>query len=201
MMLKVLTATLLLTSVLSSTDARPMESRSSSSSGILRGDELVSDIWSGVTVLAPRSDPIDVITGRFHLPDVPHNLRTTEAEAAFWVGISGDPLPQLVQAGVVMRVSKHGALTFHGFYEWYPDTARWVEDSQLDLHVGDEIEVSIWMLWEGREARILITNHTNGKYFEQRGFIISKSLRLRFYLARIPIHTIYSGTKQGLPNK
>ncbi|KAJ3822822.1 peptidase A4 family-domain-containing protein [Lentinula raphanica] len=178
MMLKVLTATLLLTSILFSTDAQPVESPPSANSP--NPVSVPRSSYAGITVSPPTLQRIDKVTGRFHLPQpVPLDPQTKFANTAFWVGISGYleypfQFKELVQAGVAMVASEKGDIAFQAFYEWHPDKEKWVEGSTLELHAGDEVEVSIEMKYNCREADILITNRTTGKHFKQDGIYPSR---------------------------
>ncbi|KAJ3819403.1 peptidase A4 family-domain-containing protein [Lentinula raphanica] len=172
MMLKVLAATLVLTSILFSTDARPTPPPLPPIDQLAHRDKTPEDIHSGVTVFSPEGERIVKATGRFRLPDIHPNLRTIGDQVAFWVGISGEPRPHLVQAGVVMYVAEEG-VKFHAFIEWFPDLAKWTPE--MDLEVGHEIEIMVRIEKGGRKATMYIKDHTTGKYLLLENFEHSDS--------------------------
>ncbi|KAJ3822821.1 hypothetical protein F5880DRAFT_1571680 [Lentinula raphanica] len=141
MMLKVLTAMLLSTSILFSTDARPApppeapppETPPSERKLIMPFEDSLSHATEfGILVPRPAGALIGEVTGRFRLPDIPPHLRTAGDDAAFWVGIPGTQSihgtnnveSQLIQAGVIMRVTEEGTVNYIPFVEWWPDSAR-----------------------------------------------------------------------------
>ncbi|KAJ3970863.1 hypothetical protein EV361DRAFT_914084 [Lentinula raphanica] len=181
MMLKVLTATLVLTSILFTSDARPtpppMPLPDKSRPPI---DISVQHIHAGVTVFTPLVPTFEESTlkqhiinasVRFRLPHIQPNPQNIGHQAMFYLGISGYPESgpvkggvapdtHVVQGGVTMYVTEEG-VRFHALVGFFPDRMSWTSD--LPFEVGHEIEIRIEIVESGLEAMIIIADITAKK--------------------------------------
>ncbi|KAJ3718698.1 hypothetical protein C8R42DRAFT_674322 [Lentinula raphanica] len=180
MMLKVLTATLVLTSILFTTDARPTPPKTPlpDESSTLIDISAVPHLHAGVTVFTPLvptheesklEQHIIKATVRFRLPDIQPNPQNIGHQVMFSLGISGypesGPVPggvdkdtHTVHAGVAMDVTKEG-VKFNALVGFLPDQMMWWAPD-FPFEVGHEVELQIEIVESGSEAMILIIDHT-----------------------------------------
>jgi hypothetical protein len=101
------------------------------------------------------SDPYDWVTGEWIVPAVTGESNKT-AYSAYWVGLDGDGLTDLVQAGTEQDVTNFNFLFFNITSTTYP---------------GDQIFTEVWMgnagsmpTLSGAFGVFLVMNLTNGSY-------------------------------------
>ena len=122
-----------------------------------------------------RTDPYDWITGSWHVPTVSGEL-WKKANSAYWVGLDGDNLTDLVQAGTeqdAITVLLFGQLTLSTYYAWtqfLPQQQFEQVIPNLAVRAGDEIYTEVWMgsaggdlSLSGSYGRFLVMNLTTGQ--------------------------------------
>jgi Peptidase A4 family len=121
------------------------------------------------------SDPYDWITGSWHVPTVTGEL-WKKANSAYWVGLDGDNLTDLVQAGTEqdgITVQLWGELELSTYYAWtefLPQQPLEQVIQNLPIRAGDEIYTEVWMGSAGGDlsltgpyGRFLVMNLTTGQ--------------------------------------
>jgi hypothetical protein len=123
------------------------------------------------------SDPYDWVAGEWNVPAVTGESNKT-AYSAYWVGLDGDGLTDLVQAGTEQEVTNFDFLfihitttTYYAWTEFLPQQPTEQVISGLAVNPGDQIYTEVWMGNAGSMPTLsgvfgvfLVMNLTRGEY-------------------------------------
>jgi hypothetical protein len=123
------------------------------------------------------SDPYDWVTGEWIVPAVTGESNKT-AYSAYWIGLDGDGLTDLVQAGTEQDVTIFNFVffnitssTYYAWTEFLPQQPTEQVISGLKVNPGDQIFTEVWMgnagsmpTLSGAFGVFLVMNLTNGSY-------------------------------------
>jgi peptidase A4-like protein len=135
-------------------------------------------VWGGRGPISFRfTDPYDWVTGTWRVPAVTGQLGLT-TYSNMWVGLDGDGVPDLVQAGteqdnVTFPQPNAGRLSLSSYYAWtefLPQQGTEQVITSLAVRPGDEVFTEVWMgdaagdlSLSGSFGRFVIINLTTGQ--------------------------------------
>jgi Peptidase A4 family len=135
-------------------------------------------VWGSRGPIAFRfTDPYDWVTGTWRVPAVTGQLGLT-TYSALWVGLDGDGVPDLVQAGTeqdntTLTLPFIGRLSLSSYYAWtefLPQQGTEQVITSLAVRPGDEVFTEVWMGSAGGDlslsgsfGRFVIINLTTGQ--------------------------------------
>jgi hypothetical protein len=106
-----------------------------------RGHEAAekSGNWCGVEVAAAAGESVSWVGGSWVVPNVSHPTKNKNYYSCHWVGIDGDGVSPLFQAGVECDVTGGDDRSFYAWYEWLPDMKTQVKIKNMKVNAGDYV--------------------------------------------------------------
>lgn len=128
--------------------------------------DLSSVRWSGAIVTAPEGASFNEVTSTIKVPSVTGPIDAAYSAYA-WIGIDGwDGLNNLFQAGLDVRGIEAADGTyepqFRGYFEWYPEEAKFFTTDELPLSSGDTLLVRI-VASSSTQGTVYLENERTGK--------------------------------------
>jgi Peptidase A4 family len=134
--------------------------------GPLQSTSLTNSIWSGFLL---SGGPFNEVWGTWNVPYAIFGETNVEDYSAFWIGIDGYNLSDLVQAGTEQNILDFNffgnTISFATYYAWtefLPQQGTEQVISNLPVNPGDEMLVLI--VFTGSTAYFFVQNSTSNEY-------------------------------------
>ncbi|KAH6646231.1 concanavalin A-like lectin/glucanase domain-containing protein [Truncatella angustata] len=109
-----------------------------------------------------------LVMPQLSIPEKP-NKQSDEYTAAFWIGFGGflssSTVSGLWQAGIIMSIWNNGSTEYKGFYEWVPNDPILLNSTELDISVGDHLQVILTTADNGMYGSVFMTNVNTSQTF------------------------------------
>jgi len=146
-----------------------------------------SSNWSGLEGHTTTKHYYSAVTGTWGVPPILGASSDGSTDySAFWVGLDGDGLNDLVQAGTEQDAVEWLGFLFTGYYAWSELLPNQPTEQELfDVDAGDEMEVEVWI---GTGSG---SPNPNGGYASYRVTDVTQSESTVFY---VPLSgTVFNG--------
>ena len=134
------------------------------------GSTETSNNWSGLE-LRGGTGSFSLVSANWNVPTVFGNPADTSTNSAFWVGIDGDNLNDLVQAGTEQDAIDINFIffniSFSSYYAWtefLPQQPTEQVVNSFSVNPGDEMFVQVWI---GNLGEVANLNGATGNFFLQ----------------------------------
>jgi hypothetical protein len=145
--------------------------------------------WSGLEAYSSTKKTYSAVTADWGVPVIPTASSNGSIDySAFWVGLDGDGIKDLVQAGTEQDAWESGGVTYSDYYAWselLPNQPT--EQEVFSVNPGDAMTVEVWIS-TGSGAP-----NPNGSYGAFRIIDQTQNISTEFY---VPLNgTTFNGTE------